>query len=195
MPARSLIIFARIGGPSLLRDFAGSLLIADAVYDEIVVEKGGMPGAADVTQAAWVQKASVANRSIIHGLPSVLHEGEREAITFAKERPAQLLIDEIRARRAACDLGIEVIGTLRILSEAIGTHRSRSPDHCPDAIMRIPTRSSFDSTVPREDRRSLAVAVRASSWRFNRSVPREPRGNVNRILNAICASRPPRRSL
>lgn len=51
-------------------------------------------------------------------MPGVLHEGEREAIAFAKERAAQLLIDEIRARRAACDLGIEVIGTLRILSEA-----------------------------------------------------------------------------
>jgi predicted nucleic acid-binding protein len=51
-------------------------------------------------------------------LPGVLHEGEREAIALAKERTAQLLIDEIRARRAARELGIEVIGTLRILYEA-----------------------------------------------------------------------------
>lgn len=37
---------------------------------------------------------SVINRSIIDGLPSVLHEGEREAIALAKEQGAQLLIEE-----------------------------------------------------------------------------------------------------
>jgi len=116
--AGPIIIFARIGRLSLLHEVTDSLLIPDAVYDEIVVKKGGMPGAAEVAQAAWIQKTSVANRSIIDGLPSVLHEGEREAIALAKERGAQLLVDEIRARRAAIEWGIDVIGTLRILAEA-----------------------------------------------------------------------------
>jgi len=101
--AGPIIVFARIGRLSLLREVTGSLLIPDAVYDEIVVKKGGMPGAAEVAQAAWIQKASVANRSIIDGLPRVLHEGEREAIALAKERGAQLLVDEIRARRVAIE--------------------------------------------------------------------------------------------
>jgi predicted nucleic acid-binding protein len=113
-----IIVFARIGRLSLLRDVTGSLLIPDAVYDEIVVKKGGMPGAAEVAQADWIQKASVISRSIIDSLPSVLHEGEREAIALAQERGAQLLVDEIRARRVAREFGIEVIGTLRILAEA-----------------------------------------------------------------------------
>jgi uncharacterized protein len=116
--AGPIIIFARIGRLSLLRDVTGSLLIPDAVYDEIVVKKGGMPGAPEVAQAPWIRKASVTNRSTIDALPSVLHEGEREAIALAKEQGAQLLIDEIRARRVASDEGLEVIGTLRILSEA-----------------------------------------------------------------------------
>jgi hypothetical protein len=116
--AGPIIIFARIGQLPLLRDVTGSLLIPDAVYHEIVVKKDGMPGAADVAQAAWIQKASVASRSIVESLPSVLHEGEREAITLARERGAQLLIDEVRARRAAIQLGIDVIGTLRILANA-----------------------------------------------------------------------------
>jgi predicted nucleic acid-binding protein len=72
--AGPVIIFARIGRLSLLHDVTGSLLIPDAIYDEIEVNQGGMPGAADVAQAAWVQKASVANRSIIDGLPNILHE-------------------------------------------------------------------------------------------------------------------------
>lgn len=116
--AGPIIVFARIGRLSLLREVTGSLLIPDAVYDEIVVKKGGMPGAAEVAQAAWIQKAYVANRSIIDGLPNVLHEEEREAIALAKERGAQLLVDEIRARRVASNLEIEVFGTLRILAEA-----------------------------------------------------------------------------
>ena len=116
--AGPIIIFARIGRLFLLHEVTGSLLIPDAVYDEIVVNKGGMPGAAEVTQAAWIQKTSVANRSIIDGLPNVLHEGEREAIALAKERGGQLLLDEIRARRAASDQGVDVIGTLRILADA-----------------------------------------------------------------------------
>lgn len=77
-----------------------------------------MPGAVAVAQAAWIQKASVSDRSVMDGLPNALHDGEREAIVLAKERGAQLLIDEIRARRAAIQLGIDVIGTLRLLAAA-----------------------------------------------------------------------------
>jgi uncharacterized protein len=55
---------------------------------------------------------------MLDGLPSFLHEGEREALALATERGAQLLVDEIRARRIARDLRIEVIGTLRILADA-----------------------------------------------------------------------------
>lgn len=116
--AGPIIIFARIGRLSLLSRITGSLLIPDAVYDEIVITKGGMPGAVAVAQAAWIQKASVSDRSVMDGLPNALHDGEREAIVLAKERGAQLLIDEIRARRAAIQLGIDVIGTLRLLAAA-----------------------------------------------------------------------------
>ncbi len=69
--AGPIIIFARIGRLFLLHEVTGSPLIPDAVYDEIVVKKGGMPGAAEVAQAAWIQKASVADRSIVDGLPNV----------------------------------------------------------------------------------------------------------------------------
>ncbi len=52
--AGPITIFARIGRLSLLRDVTGSQLIPDAVYDKIVVTKGGMPGAAEVAQAACI---------------------------------------------------------------------------------------------------------------------------------------------
>ena len=116
--AGPIIIFARIRRLSLLQQVTGSLTIPDAVYDEIVVKKGGMPGAAEVASAGWIQRAAVADRATPDRLPPSLHLGEREAIALAKERGAQLLIDEIRARRVATDQKIAVIGTLRILSEA-----------------------------------------------------------------------------
>jgi predicted nucleic acid-binding protein len=116
--AGPIVVFARIGRLSLLRDVSGTLLIPDAVHSEIFANKGAMPGASEVAQATWIQRVAVADRSIIDWMTNVLHEGEREAIALAKERGAQLLIDEIRARREASARGIEVIGTLRILDQA-----------------------------------------------------------------------------
>lgn len=116
--AGPIIAFARIGRLPLLREVTGSLVIPNAVHDEIVVKKKGMPGGAQVAQAHWIHRTAVAERSFVESLPQVLHQGEREAIALARERGAQLLVDEIRARRVAIELGIDVIGTLRILAEA-----------------------------------------------------------------------------
>jgi uncharacterized protein len=55
--AGPIIIFARIGRLPLLRDVTGSLLIPDAVYDEIVIKKGGMPGATEVLKPRGFRKS------------------------------------------------------------------------------------------------------------------------------------------
>jgi uncharacterized protein len=116
--AGPIVVFARIGRLSLLREVTGILLIPDAVHSEIFAKNGAMPGASEVAQATWIQRVSVADRSIVDRMSNVLHEGEREAIALAKERSAQLLVDEIRGRRVASDQGVEVIGTLRVLDYA-----------------------------------------------------------------------------
>jgi len=82
--AGPIVIFARIGRLSLLRDVTGILLIPDAVHAEIFANKGAMPGAPEVAQATWIQRVSVADRSVVDRMPNVLHEGEREAIALAK---------------------------------------------------------------------------------------------------------------
>jgi uncharacterized protein len=87
--AGPIVVFARIGRLSLLRDVAGTLLIPDAVHSEIFFKSGAMPGASDVAQATWIQRASVAERAIVDRMPKVLHDGEREAIALAMERGAQ----------------------------------------------------------------------------------------------------------
>jgi hypothetical protein len=67
--AGPIIIFARIGRLSFLRNITGSLLIPDAVYNETVIKKGVMRGAAEVAQAAWIQKVSLSDRSIADNRP------------------------------------------------------------------------------------------------------------------------------
>jgi len=47
-----------------------------------------------------------------------LGEGESEAIVLARELDAILLIDDSKARKEAERIGVECIGTLRILKEA-----------------------------------------------------------------------------
>jgi predicted nucleic acid-binding protein len=114
--AGPIIVFARIGRLSLLRDVAGPITIPAAVHAEIAIP--GMPGATELAAAEWIQRVTIAGSSLLATLPTALHAGEREAIALAKERHAQLLMDEIRGRRAAVQLGIEVIESLRILAEA-----------------------------------------------------------------------------
>ena len=116
--AGPIIIFARIGRLQILRQVTGSLTIPATVDAEIAAGGGGMPGAAEIAAADWIQRVELAEQSRFDALPRGLHQGERDAIALAKALSAQLLIDEIRGRRAADRLGVEVIGTLRILAEA-----------------------------------------------------------------------------
>jgi predicted nucleic acid-binding protein len=82
--AGPIIIFARL---SLLLDITGCLLVLEAVDNEIVTEKSGVPGAAEVAHATWMQKDSVEDLQSSTVCRKVfLHEGEREAIALGKER-------------------------------------------------------------------------------------------------------------
>ena len=84
--AGPIIIFARIGRLSLLQEITTSLLIPNAVYDEIVTNKGGMPGAAEVAQAIWDPRKHPLQKARPAPLSSALQKGELEAIALAKER-------------------------------------------------------------------------------------------------------------
>jgi predicted nucleic acid-binding protein len=55
---------------------------------------------------------------LVEQLPGRLNLGEREAIALAKERGAYLLVDELEARKETLRLGVNFIGTLRIIKEA-----------------------------------------------------------------------------
>jgi uncharacterized protein len=94
------------------------LVIPDAIYEDIVVQGAGKPGSSEVQAASWITRESVEDRAFVDQLPGRLHLGEREAIALAKERGVALLVDEREARKATSQLGIHVVGSLRVLKEA-----------------------------------------------------------------------------
>jgi hypothetical protein len=116
--AGPLLSFARAGRLDLLREVVSEVIIPEAVYEEIVVQGAGKPGAHDVQHASWIIRDRAQDRSLVDSLPDKLHQGEREALALAKERGGVLLVDEYAARQEATRLGIDHMGSLRLLKEA-----------------------------------------------------------------------------
>ena len=82
--AGPIIIFARIRLLSLLHQVTGSLIIPDAVHHEIVVNKGGMPGATASCEDRLDSTSAGRGPPAIDELPRALHQGEREAIALGQ---------------------------------------------------------------------------------------------------------------
>lgn len=117
--ASPLINLARIGRLDLLYQLYGELVIPEAVWNEIVVEGMGQPGADEVKAANWIRMQAVANRPLVRALRQELDSGEAEAIALALEIGADLLLmDERLGRETARHLGLRYIGLIGVLIEA-----------------------------------------------------------------------------
>lgn len=115
-----LIAFSRVGRLDILEDLFDRVLIPDAVFHEVVVEGKGRPGAQDVATSVWIERRTVEDCTAVEQISGALHAGEREAISLAQALGLTLLIDERRGRRHAESIGVQVIGSLRVLVEARG---------------------------------------------------------------------------
>ncbi|MEW5935445.1 MAG: DUF3368 domain-containing protein [Bacillota bacterium] len=130
-----LINLARIGMLWLLRELFGEILVPDAVWEEVVVDGAGQPGAGEVGAAAWIRKRSVANRPLVSVLRRDLGPGEAEAIALALEAGARLLLmDERAGREAARHLGVSCAGLLAVLVEAKRRGLIAAVKPCLDAL-------------------------------------------------------------
>lgn len=117
--ASILINLARIGELALLRNLYGEITVPEAVWQEVVVDGAGQPGAEDIKTAAWVKRALVKNRYLVQALRQDLDPGESEAIALALEHKAELLLmDERLGRESAHYFGLHYIGLIGILIEA-----------------------------------------------------------------------------
>lgn len=117
--ASPLINLARIGKLDLLRQLYGELFIPEAVWQEVVTDGVGQPGAVEVKTATWVKVQSVTNPLLVRALRQELDAGEAEAIVLALEMGSELLLmDERLGREVAQYLGLHYIGLIGVLIEA-----------------------------------------------------------------------------
>ncbi|MHB8973519.1 MAG: DUF3368 domain-containing protein [Pirellulaceae bacterium] len=117
--ASPLINLARIGQFGLLRDVYGEIIIPEAVWNEIVGEGAGQPGAVELEHAEWITMQAVSNHLLVQSLRQDLDAGEAEAIVLAVEVNADLLLmDERLGRQVARHLGMSVSGLIGLCIEA-----------------------------------------------------------------------------
>ncbi len=114
--ATPLIALSLVGQLSLLREMFDAVIVPRAVYEEVVTDGYGQPGAAELAQASWIQVVSPASAVTLEPMLLGLDSGELSVLLLAQEiRPDWVIIDERLARRVAQAMGLPVKGTLGIL--------------------------------------------------------------------------------
>ena len=110
-----LIALANIDRLELLHVLYGTIMVPQAVIDEIVRE----PAKQRVQNASWIKVEAIRDPSQKDIFRARLHAGEVEVIILAREQKADLLImDDDAAKKTAKFLGFNVTGTLGILLKA-----------------------------------------------------------------------------
>jgi predicted nucleic acid-binding protein len=115
-----LIGLAVIGQFDLLHQLFGEIIIAEAVYQEVVVagrDDGGAKN--EVLSAPWIRVEAVKDRLAVDVLLDELDRGEAETIVLARELRADwVLMDEKKGRRKLTQLNQAKIGTVGLLLKA-----------------------------------------------------------------------------
>jgi len=113
-PILSLALIQRL---DLLRDLYGSIVIPEAVRQEIMVADHS--GTREVAQADWIITHPIVPDVSLKLLQREVDRGEAEAIGLAVQLKADvLLIDERQARKLAQYLELNVVGLLDVLQAA-----------------------------------------------------------------------------
>jgi predicted nucleic acid-binding protein len=115
-----MVVVARIGRLELLRDLCAEVLVPRAVYNELVERRTTAPRVDALREAIWIRVVDVGPSEAASRSPLArLDAGEAAAIRLAADLPAELLlIDEKAGRAAARSFGIPVRGTLGVIVEA-----------------------------------------------------------------------------
>jgi uncharacterized protein len=109
---------ALVDGLFLLKEIYQTVVIPQAVADELSNAEGEDPRITAVLSLDWVEIRQSTNSDLITELRNdyLLDRGEAEAIALALELKAEeLLIDERLGRREATRLGLSITGVLGVL--------------------------------------------------------------------------------
>jgi len=106
----------QIGCLNLLNVVFGKIIIPQTVYNELC-ELADQKKILD--DQDWISVIAAENRSVITQLEANLDKGEAEAIALAIELQSDfLIIDEIKGRTIAENMGIKIVGLLGTLLKA-----------------------------------------------------------------------------
>lgn len=113
-----LIAISIIGQLELPRRLYREVWIPPAVWEEVVVQGRGLPGAWAVERLSRLE-IHTPDASALPALMILVDQGEAEAIALAQETEGStVLLDDAKARRVAEHFGIRRIGTLGLLRRA-----------------------------------------------------------------------------
>jgi len=114
-----IIALSALGYLNKLKRIFPEVLITRAVYNEICIKGHGLIGERELQKAVKdriVTVKDVKNQLLVNALLDPLARGEAETITLtAEEKVDYIVIDDKLARRRAKSMGLNVIGTLRVL--------------------------------------------------------------------------------
>ena len=114
-----IINLAIIDKLDLLPQLFDTIVIPEAVFNEIVIIGKGLPGSDIIENAKWVEVKTCNNRILINSLLDYVQIGEAEALTLALELQADtIIVDEAAARNLAEQFGLNFTGLLGILIKA-----------------------------------------------------------------------------
>lgn len=109
--ASPLIVFHQIGRLDLAAEVLGETWIPQAVAREIAPSLGSPP--------QWIRVKQVRLPAALMESWSALDLGELEAIALMQDiSAARIALDDRKARKAAAQLGLPIVGSLGILAEA-----------------------------------------------------------------------------
>jgi len=115
-----LIGLAKAGRLKLLHRMFGQVLIPKRVYQDVVTNGRGRPGARAVANAVrerWIRVASVRDQGLVPW--RLLETGEGDAIALCIERKADFLIADDRVARNECArLNIACLTTVGVIRAA-----------------------------------------------------------------------------
>jgi len=115
-----VILLQKIGHLDLLQKLYSKIFIAQAVYEEIIIDESGNINERDFLLInKWIEVIKVQNIDAKKMFLTSLHAGEVETIILAMEKHADLCIfDDLLARKYAKKFDLNVTGTLGVLIAA-----------------------------------------------------------------------------
>lgn len=113
-----MIILSKIGRLDILRKMYGSVIVPQAVYEEINAKSDSVCRC--IREMDWIYIRNILSIENKKMYKARLHDGEVEVMILAQEIGGDVLtvIDDNAARKTAKYLGIKVTGTLGVLMKA-----------------------------------------------------------------------------